>query len=175
MDVVYHFTDTVHLPWIIESGDLRPGNNRIGNFPNNDFLWATTEPVGDRTSSSQSDDYRELYRKGIIQLVRFTLPAEAFTDWREMIGRYPAWTSDHVEMLVRAAREVGETGDLSKWRCRDQPLPITSAVAVEAKSYLGGRWMPINATLRHCIIQRYEAARLRHQRKNILRRAGEWT
>jgi hypothetical protein len=38
---LYHYSDTARLPWILDTGDLRVGRNKIGNFPDPDFLWAT--------------------------------------------------------------------------------------------------------------------------------------
>ncbi len=30
---VYHYTDTGRLPWILQSGELRPGRNKIAGYP----------------------------------------------------------------------------------------------------------------------------------------------
>jgi hypothetical protein len=144
---VYHFTDTVRMPWIIETGELRPSNNFIGNFPKKDFLWATTNELGDRTSSAQAQ--RAGYREGMLQLVRFTLPGEAFADWREIVAQFPAWKDHHIEALVKSARWMGESEN--NWRARAEPLPISSAIAVHAKPCKGGRWVPIAATSEYCI------------------------
>jgi hypothetical protein len=48
---VYHFTDTARLPWIIQTGELRPDPHRLGGFPA-DFVWATLNAGGDRTSAA---------------------------------------------------------------------------------------------------------------------------
>jgi hypothetical protein len=71
---LYHHTDTAHLPWILTTNELRPGRSSIGGFPNPDFLWATTDAQGDRTSMAGHS--RELYRRGVICAVRFTLAAD---------------------------------------------------------------------------------------------------
>ena len=39
---LYHFTDTVRLPWIVDADGLRLYRNQIGGLPSPDFLWATT-------------------------------------------------------------------------------------------------------------------------------------
>jgi hypothetical protein len=65
--LVYHFTDTTRLPWIIDSGELQPGKNRIGGYPL-DFLWATSSLNGDRTSSASSKQALKLWRSGALNL-----------------------------------------------------------------------------------------------------------
>jgi hypothetical protein len=147
---VYHFTDTLRLPWIVESGALRPSFNRILGT---DYLWATTNPAGDRTASAlhRAGPRQEAYRAGQSKLVRFTLSSAAYTSWSE-IKRTTAWTREQIaeiEELEKSARgDFGEKG-VNKWRCRVEPLPIASALIVEAKSYRG-RWAPIHATPEHC-------------------------
>src|SRR5215203_1119572 len=100
-DIVFHFTDTARLPWILASGELRPERNRIGGFPDLDFLWATTSPIGDRSASCGAQDYRE----GMTRLVRITLHVEDFEPWPQITARFPAWTADHIRQLESAARQ----------------------------------------------------------------------
>jgi hypothetical protein len=33
VEMIYHFTDTMRLPWIIETGELRVGLNRVSKLP----------------------------------------------------------------------------------------------------------------------------------------------
>ena len=56
---LYHFTDTAHLPWIFMAGELRPGLNRIGNYPSPEFVWATTDARGDRSAAASKQGVRE--------------------------------------------------------------------------------------------------------------------
>ena len=63
-EVVYHFTNSARLPWIIETCELRPGLNRVGDYPNPDFLWATTNQLGDNTASGMSGGSYTAYRQG---------------------------------------------------------------------------------------------------------------
>jgi hypothetical protein len=149
-DFVYHFTDTVRLPWIIHSGELRPDTNRIAGFPQ-DFLWATTNEKGDRTSSSMSGDAVRAYREGVSQLVRFTLDPADFSDWRETVSKNPEWSADHIAALEKAAAASGER-DVSRWRCRITPLLIVKAIRVDAKSYTSGKWSAIDATPEFCMM-----------------------
>jgi hypothetical protein len=108
---VYHFTDTCRLPWILHSGELRAGLNRIGGFPC-DFLWATTDSTGDRTASCNGNA-RAFYRDGVTR-----------------------WTPEHVARLERVALE----SDVSPatWRCRPMPLPLGKVLCIETKSYSSG-------------------------------------
>lgn len=146
---VYHFTDTVRLPWIIQTGELRPDPHRLGGFPS-DFLWATLNAAGDRTSAAQSGEAKGLYREGLMQIIRITLSGEHFVGWREAINASPDWTADHVAMLERAAVTMGETGT-ENWRVHLGPLPISTALAIDAKSYAGGRWVPIPTDQEFCV------------------------
>src|SRR4051794_27692863 len=103
----YHFSDTLRLPWIIEAGELRPSANRIGGFPQDPF-WATTSDNGDKTSAVFSKPGRDIWRKGFSQLIRFTLDGDDFSDWKDVVGRDPDWTSDHMARLVLSAKALGE-------------------------------------------------------------------
>ena len=42
---LFHFTDTVRLPWIVRAGGLRPGRNKVGSYPTPEFIWASINPV----------------------------------------------------------------------------------------------------------------------------------
>jgi hypothetical protein len=131
---VYHFTDTCRLPWILHSGELRAGLNRIGGFPC-DFLWATTDSTGDRTASCNGNA-RAFYRDGVTRWVRFTLDAADFETWPATLQRFPEWTPEHVARLERVALE----SDVSPatWRCRPMPLPLGKVLCIETKSYSSG-------------------------------------
>ena len=140
---LYHFSDTVRLPWIMEAGELRPSQNRIGGFPV-DFLWATSDARGDRTSSAAGADVRDLWRSANVQLIRFTLDTADFDDWEET-GRRLGRTEQQISVLKISAVNLGEP-DASKWRCRHRPLGVRNALQVEAKSYVSGRWVPIDSS-----------------------------
>jgi len=133
-DFAYHFTDTARLPWILQSGELRPGANRIGGYPP-DFLWATINKLGSRSASG---NYSRSYRSGAIHLVRFTLHADDFEPWHEIVRRYPAWTPDHVERLEQAGAEPS-----SLWRCRDASLPRSHWIEIATRTYTNNAWRPL--------------------------------
>src|SRR5258707_5551922 len=111
---LYHFTDTVRLPWILRSGILRPGRNSIAGFPDPDFLWGTTEAAGDRSASSATGDSDRSYRAGATRQVRFTLHGEDFQKWPDITRDHPAWPAEQISGLERVAGQSSPTA----WRCR---------------------------------------------------------
>ena len=135
--LVYHFSDTARLPWILRSGELRPGRNRIGGFPDPDFLWATTEAAGDLTSSANRG---EPYRSGKMRHVRFALESALFFPWQQVAERFPQWTVDEMERLVRAAKGSAKP---SAWWCCADPVPLSSCLYIETRSYNDNRWVSL--------------------------------
>jgi hypothetical protein len=133
---VFHFTDTARLPWILATGELRPGRNAIWDFPSADFLWATTDARGDRTASVD----RKALRKGFTREVRFTLEAADFEPWSGIRRRFPQWTPEQIDRLERFARSRRVSPD--RWRCRPDPLSSDRWGLVETKTYMGG-WKPL--------------------------------
>src|SRR4030088_278655 len=109
----YHFTDTVRLPRIIESGQLRPIVNTSDGSPT-DLLWATAEQRGDRTSSAMSPQGRQLWRDGLTQFVRLTVHPADFQSFHQIQTNHPEWTDAHLNRLKAAAAVMGQ-GDTSKW------------------------------------------------------------
>lgn len=142
---VYHFTDTARLPWIISSGELRPSTNRRNGFPL-DLLWATTNPAGDKTASASYA--KQLHKDGVIQLVRFTLNADSFAPWREVVLGLPGWTEQHAADLEKAAKAAGQ--DTSPWRCRVAPVRDYDWIVVDAKRHNEG-WRRIDPTQAYCM------------------------
>jgi hypothetical protein len=143
---VYHFTDTVRLPWIVLEGELQPSKNRIRGFPQ-DFLWATTSEKGDRTSSAMFAETQRAHRDGVVQMVRFTLDAAEFEDWRTAVSRSQEWNPQHIAALemVAASRRV----DPRCWRCRREPLALSRAISVHVKSWQSSKWSPIDFSMRY--------------------------
>lgn len=133
---VYHYTDTGRLPWILKSGELRPGRNKIGGFPDPDFLWASTAENGDKSASA----FVKEYRAGLTRLVRFTLMASDFEVWPNIVKRFPLWTLDQVERLERAA---GGKSVPALWRCRVNPLRRDAWAAIHTRSFRDRRWIEL--------------------------------
>ena len=139
---LYHFTDTIRLPWIMRSGELRPGANRIGGFPDPDFVWATTNESGDRSASGGAGKIgSQAYRAGASRLVRLKLRAEDFIQWGKIGQRYPAWTPDQIARLEAAAKGKSSS---DAWWCRADPLPRSKWVQIDTRSYAAPTWKPLD-------------------------------
>jgi hypothetical protein len=132
-EVVYHFTDSHHLPWILYSGKLQIAGNRAGGYPEPSFLWATTDARGAKSASAV---WSRHYRNGESLLIRFTLFASDFEPWRITTARYPAWTSEQIIRLERSARGCSPVN----WRCRVDPLPHSRWIAIACRSYTNNNW-----------------------------------
>jgi hypothetical protein len=147
--VVYHVSSTLQLPWIVESGELRPYPNEDVGIGHTTFLWATTKRagIGDQTSygARLTRTKEAAWQEDLFRLVRFTLPAEGFLTWNETV-REEGWTDAAVAELVASDREdCGEDGQ-DQWRCRAAPLRLAAVLKVEARTY-AGRWRPLDLIL----------------------------
>jgi hypothetical protein len=86
-EAVYHFTDTMALPWIISSGELRPGAKRY--YTPTRLLWATTCDKGEKTATCGVADEElecveeECVNVGIL-LVRFKLAGDDFLSGQKL-------------------------------------------------------------------------------------------
>jgi hypothetical protein len=142
-EVVYHFTDTMALPWIISSGELRPGAKRY--YTPTRLLWATTCDKGEETAScGVADEELECVNAGIL-LVRFKLAGDDFFEWSEITSRCPGWTAEHVAELEDRARDCDdyELG-FSHWRWRAAPLPLPRVLQIDVRAYeYGQAWEPL--------------------------------
>jgi hypothetical protein len=143
-ELVYHVTTTLQLPWIIESGELRPYPNKLIGIGHITALWGTTKQAGDKTALAALMAKRRQagWRENLFQLVRFTLPGERFFTWNEVVSMSD-WTAEQVAALVESDRKrFGEDGQ-AQWRLRRDPLRLADVVKVEAKAH-GRAWKPID-------------------------------
>lgn len=140
MAMIYHFTDSARLPWILRDRELTPGRCKIGGFPDPDFLWATGSPHGDRSASGGGKGYRD----GITRLVRIALRPEDFLPWRAAATEHPDWTDEHVAQLESTAVAMGmRQSDFDQWYCRALPLSADRFLSVETRSYANNSWKPL--------------------------------
>lgn len=139
MAVVHHFTDTARLPWILQSGELRPGLARPEGWPA-DFLWATKLPHLDGTSSAMAS-VGSFPIPSAIRAVRISLPSSAFIRWSDVPARFPEWGRDHVEGLEWYARGKSRPRD---WMVRPDPLPCDQWLAVHTRGHTDPQWFPLD-------------------------------
>ncbi|UWU29139.1 hypothetical protein N2600_03975 [Rhizobium sp. WSM1274] len=140
--LAYHYTSSMHLPWILASGELRPSGNNIRNFPSPDFVWATTTVDGDRTASASTS--HRAYRAGMMLQVRVTFDASHFFAWQEVGVKFPQWTGAHIGTLEASARAM--RSNPATWLCRDQPLSLQHAMAFDIRSYASSKWRALRST-----------------------------
>ena len=139
---VYHFTSTLALPWIVASGELRPSTYRDDT---NHYLWATTSPAGERTALASDHCKNDDWEQGRVLLVKFTLPDTGFVPFVKI---RKTWTPQQAATWL-PLKDLARFG-VSKWRCRRDPLPLSSVLRVDVKIYGERRWSRIRATSDHC-------------------------
>jgi hypothetical protein len=137
---VYHVTSTLQLPWIVESGELRPYPTRDNGIGDTVFLWGSAKRSGDKTGyAARMAQAKEVaWREDLFRPVRFTLPAEGFLTWNEIVLRQ-GWTDDQVAALVAYDRKHHDEDGHDQWHCRADPLPLADVLRAEARTY-SGRW-----------------------------------
>ena len=163
--LVFHFTHTAHLPWIIASGELRPNRNDLPGVGPVRYLWGTTNPEGDFTAGPHRlihGGRNEEWQAGVFLMVRFTLPADAFMSWNEIV-RESDWTPEEVaELVERDHREYGEFGQ-DLWRCRWDPLRLADVLKVEVcgfEDHESEAWWPLDITDRKLLLPSRKPNRL---------------
>src|SRR5260370_25700830 len=132
MSTLYHPTTQMHLPRILRDGKLRPLVIRektrdyyrsLSHFRNSgdapDFVHVTTDPNREGTSTVEMRGAGEADIGDKIVRVRFTLHAEDFEPWREVLARYPQWTPEAIKAHETVGRERGS--DHRRWTCRAEP------------------------------------------------------
>lgn len=137
---VYHYSSTLHLPWIIRSGQLQPTLNRDVGIGETRLLWGTTDSAVDETSAAVWTLKQFVWFSNLFNLVRFTLPAEGFLTWKQAIAAH-GWSAEAVARMVgddhrRHGRGVRHT----RWRVRRDPLPLAHVIKAEIS---GVAWQPI--------------------------------
>ncbi|MCK4207180.1 hypothetical protein J3U99_20640 [Brucella pituitosa] len=140
-DNVYHFTTSAQLPWIIDSGELRQSIVKVSDFPNPDFIWATSDSRGDRTATGMMAD---AYRDGGLMMVRFTLSARDFFPWASVQSHNASWNNKHVEKLEKIAKADGVNP--ANWWCRDENLDLDKVLIIHWRSYANNTWKVFDGT-----------------------------
>jgi hypothetical protein len=133
MNYVYHFTDTMRLPWILDSRELRPGTAskfKFEGLPGLDFVWATTNEHRARSAAAFWDNTR--YQDGEVCAIRLTLSADDFEPWPEATKRFPEWTDDHIKRF----NETSQGDNPADWRTHIGSLGRPKWLAIHARGYL---------------------------------------
>lgn len=154
MGDVFHFTDSLRLPWIIRTQQVIPSLNRVSNAPSA-FLWATTNMAGDRSCSAQGTaSAKEAFRRGLTAKIRFTLPSEAFERWSDVSRLHPEWTPEQVARTEGLAWDRHKETGFANWRIRRGALELSQVIACEYRSVASDRWLPVDDyILQYPIIQ----------------------
>jgi hypothetical protein len=154
---IFHYTDSARLPWILHEQLLKPGRNQIGNFPDPDFLWATTDPLGDSTAASGTRLAKAMYRQGIVAAVRFTLAMGDFMPWAVAKEKHPQWTS---QQCARLEKNVPPK-QVAQWYCRTEALPASRWLAVEFRTWKNPEWRTVQRDMLHIPQDRSEGLAIR--------------
>lgn len=120
MSHVYKFTDTAHLPWILQREYLsvrpHPG------VPRPELLW-----VADLDDSDLVTTDMNAHQSGQINMVRFTLNSEDFVTWEKMQERFP--------ILIGHEPDLPDGVTIDQCLCRDEILPLDRVQLIETKTY----------------------------------------
>jgi hypothetical protein len=137
--VVYHFTDTARLPWIIKAAELRPESTAwVGDgWPAEDYFWATTNDWGEPSAASNVGRFLPTVYPWVDtpRHVRFTLSDDDFEILDcETIGR-AAW-GPRYRRLKRDVEKIGLAIEaVSKdWRVRIDPLPLSRVIRIATRA-----------------------------------------
>lgn len=127
---LYHFTSTMHLPAIIQSGNLRLTESNIeisGAGPGVVWLTETTDPGGNGLTTGFKDQ------------VRFTIPANSL---RGYLHWWPEWSREQgiEEFWYEALHAASGGGHPDNWWVATAPIPLFIC-DIEIKQ--GTSWVPM--------------------------------
>ena len=138
--VVYHFTTSMPLPWIVSSGALCPMPGTDIGIGYSKLIWATAKRAGENTSYAKLliRVLDQAWEADLFRLIRFTISAKLFDTWAETVRR-EGWTEQEVFILRRDDmwRRLEAGHDL--WHCRATPLSLDDVRSVVVRAY-GDRW-----------------------------------
>lgn len=121
-DIIYHHTTLAHLPFIVQTEELR-GSRASEHWPE-DFVWATLDERGDRTTAACQQKQ--------IPRVRIMMPMDVFrSDW-QVLAIEKGWRPDQVTALCdTAANKL----DINHWLATPSPVPIQYTLNAEVKTW----------------------------------------
>ena len=122
--LVYHHTSLAHLPYILADAELVSAS-ASGDWPS-DFVWATTNPNGDRTVSA--------CRQKAIPRVRLAFDIADFEPWETAVDAHQDWSADHKRLLLDAACDLGQS-NTDCWFVAASALPVAACRNIEIKTW----------------------------------------
>jgi hypothetical protein len=151
MSNVFHFTDTMRLPWILDADELRPGTASRINYkglPLLNFVWGTSAAIANTAQlfwewTPEGAVRSNTYEAGLIWLVRFTLSDEDFVPWPDALKERPEW-ADRIEHMNTLSISQGDNPE--EWWTHSGSLDRSKWLAIDAKSY-DGSWRNIRLDL----------------------------
>lgn len=132
--MLYHHTSLGHLPYILLEGALIPTIPQSDEWPK-DFVWATTDERGDRTTGICSHG-----RDKKVPHVRIGLHSDKFAPWQE-VADAAGWDQDTRDQLLQYAHAMGQT-DTSGWYACQEKVDLDEVICIEMKTW-SSPWQPI--------------------------------
>jgi hypothetical protein len=138
--VVYHFTTSMPLPWIVSSGGLYPMPGRDVGIGYSKLIWATAKRAGEKTSSAKfmTQVLKRAWQADMFRIIRFTISAKHFDTWPETVRR-EGWTEREEFLLRRDDMWHRFEAGHDLWHCRPTPLSLDDVRNVELRA-CGDRW-----------------------------------
>jgi hypothetical protein len=115
---LYHYTSTIHLPYILEAGVLLPTESNVSILREHagpDVVWLLDRPLLPGENHGLQGSYADKTAVCITVEVP-TKAAVRWLDWKPQKGMDPAWRS----AFVRAGGGHGET---KRWWVVTRPIP----------------------------------------------------
>jgi|6_EtaG_2_1085325.scaffolds.fasta_scaffold00782_21 hypothetical protein len=125
--ILYHHTSLAHLPYILLEGALVPTIPQSEDWPK-DFVWATSDARGDRTTGICSDG-----RHKSVPHVRIGLKVGLFLPWIEQADA-AGWGELTRTLLIRHAGIMGQR-DTSGWYACQERVDIDEIVSIEMRTW----------------------------------------
>lgn len=132
--IIYHHTSMTHMPYIIADAEL------VGSPPNGlwpaDFVWATTDARGDRTTGCCKPGQR-------LPRVRIKMDAEAagFVPWLDAVNDRTDWDVTLTQRLIVSAQQVEQPH--TEWYATMGPVGMDAVLDIEMKTW-DGPWKPFD-------------------------------
>jgi len=122
---LYHHTSLAHLPFILAEGAL-VGTPAKDGWPQ-DFVWATTDERGDRTTGCCRPGER-------MPRIRIQLYDDEFQPWLDLVAERDDWDASLVQRLTRTAKDMGQSST-DCWYAASGPVGLDQIISIEMKDW----------------------------------------